>query len=42
MHHAVHHFHTVKDVFLLGQANNKAQAKANTLKMELTNKRLVE
>jgi hypothetical protein len=35
----LHHFHTFKDVFLLGQAGKKAIAKANALRMELVKKR---
>jgi hypothetical protein len=31
-------FHTFKDVFLLGQAGNKAKAKANSLRTELEKK----
>jgi hypothetical protein len=32
-------FHTLKDVFLLGQAGKKAMAKANALRTELDKKR---
>jgi len=42
MEDALHCFHTVKVVFLLGQAGNKAKAKANALRTELMKKRKVE
>ena len=35
-------FHPFKDVFLLGQAGNKAKAKANALRMELVKKQQVD
>jgi hypothetical protein len=35
-------FHTFKDVFLLGQAGEKAKAKANALRTELVKKRQVD
>jgi hypothetical protein len=35
-------FHTLKDVFLYGQAGKKAKANATGLKLELVNKRKVE
>jgi len=38
MEDALHHFHTFKDVFLLGQAGNKTKVKANALRMELMKK----
>jgi len=42
MEDALHHFHTLKDVLLLGRAYKKAMAKANTLRMELVKKRKVD
>jgi len=42
MEDALRHFHTFKDVFLLGQASKKAKAKANALRMELVKKRKVD
>jgi len=42
MEYALRHFHTFKDVFLLGRAGKKAKAKANTLRMELMKKRKVD
>jgi hypothetical protein len=42
MEDALHHFHTFKDVFLLGRAGQKAKAKANALRMELVKKRKVD
>jgi len=39
MEDAVYGFHTLKDVFLLRGAGEKAKAKANTLRMELVKKR---
>jgi hypothetical protein len=42
MDDALHHFHTIKDVFLLGQASKKAKAKANALTAELVKKRKVD
>jgi len=41
MEDALHRFHTFKDVFLLGQAGQKAKAKANALRTELVKKRKV-
>jgi len=38
MEYALHHFHTCKDVFLLGRAGKKAKPKANALRMELVKK----
>jgi len=38
MEHALHHFHTFKDVFLLGRAGKKVKAKANALGTELVKK----
>jgi len=38
MEDALHRFHTLKDVFLLGRAGKKAKAKANALRMELLKK----
>ena len=32
---ALHRLHSLKDVFLLGQAGKKVKAKANSLRMEL-------
>jgi len=37
--HTSHHFHNFKDVFLLGQARKKVQAKANALRKEQVKKR---
>jgi len=42
MEDALHRFHTVKDVFSLGQAGNKAKAKANAVRTELVKKRKVD
>jgi len=42
MEDALHHFHTFKDVFLLGRACKKGKAKANALKTELMKKRKVD
>jgi hypothetical protein len=39
---ALHHFHTFKDVFLLGRASKQAKAKANALRTELMKKRKVD
>jgi hypothetical protein len=39
---ALHCFHTFKDVFLLGRAGNKAQAKANAFRTEHLNKQNVD
>jgi len=39
---ALHRFHTFQDVFILGRAGKKAQAKANPLKTELVKKRMVD
>jgi hypothetical protein len=36
------HSHTFNDIFLLGQAGNKAKAKANALRMDLMKKRKVD
>jgi len=41
MEDAFRRFHTFKDVFLLGRAGKKANAKANALSMELVTKRKV-
>jgi hypothetical protein len=41
MDDALHRFHTLKDVFLLGQASKKAKAKVNVLSTELVKKRKV-
>jgi len=38
---ALHHFHTFKDDFLLGQAGKKPKAKAIALRTELVKKRMV-
>jgi hypothetical protein len=38
MEDALHRFHTLKDVFLLGRAAKKAMAKANALRTELVKK----
>jgi len=38
MEDALHRFHTMNDVFLLGQASKKANAKANALRTELVKK----
>jgi len=35
MEDTLHRFHTIKDVFLLGQAGKKAKAKVNALRMGL-------
>jgi hypothetical protein len=42
MEDALHHFHTFKDVVLLGRAGKTAKAKANALRMELVKKRKVD
>jgi hypothetical protein len=42
MEDALRHFPTFKDVFLLGQAGQKAKTKANALRMELVKKRKVD
>ena len=42
MQDALCRVHTFKDVFILGRAGNKAEAKANTLRMELVKKRKVD
>jgi len=42
MEDALCHFHTLKDVFLLGRAGKKAKAKANALRTELVKKRKVD
>jgi len=42
MEDALRHFHTFKDVFLIGRAGKKAKAKANALRMELVKKRKVD
>jgi len=42
MKDAMCHFHTFKDVFLLGRAGKKAKAKANALRTELVKKRKVD
>jgi len=42
MEHALHRFHTFKDVFLLGRAGKEAKAKANTLRTQLVKKRKVD
>jgi hypothetical protein len=42
MEDALHRFHTVKDVFLLGLACKKANPKANALITELVKKRKVD
>jgi hypothetical protein len=39
---ALCHFHTFKDVFLLGRAGKKAKAKANALSTELVKKQKVD
>jgi hypothetical protein len=38
MEHTLRRFHTFKDVFLLGRAGQKANAKANALRTELVKK----
>jgi hypothetical protein len=38
---SLHHFHTLKDNFLLGRAGTKGKAKANALSTELVKKRNV-
>jgi len=38
----MHHFHTFKDVVLLGRAGKKAKAKANALGTEIVKKRKVD
>jgi hypothetical protein len=42
MEDALCHFHTFKDVFLLGQASKKAKAKATALRMELMKRQKVD
>jgi len=42
MEDALHRFHTLKEVFLLGRAGKKAKAKANALRTELMKKRKVD
>jgi len=42
MEDALHHFHTFKDVFLLGRAGKKGKATANALRTELVKKRKVD
>jgi hypothetical protein len=42
MEDALHRFHTLKDVFLLGRAGPKAKPKANALRTELVKKRKVD
>jgi hypothetical protein len=42
MEDTLHHFHTFKDVFLLGRAGKKAKPKANALRTELVKKRKVD
>jgi len=42
MEDALHHLHTVRDVFLLGRASKEAKAKADALSSELMKKRMVE
>jgi len=42
MEDALLHFHTFKDVFLLGGASKKAKCKANALRTELVKKRMVD
>jgi hypothetical protein len=42
MEEALNHFHTFKDVFLLGRAGKKAKARANALTTELVKKGRVE
>jgi len=42
MEDALHCFNTVKDVFLLGRACQKAKAQANALRTELVKKRKVD
>ena len=42
MDDALHHFHTFKEVFLLGRAGKKVKAKANALRTELVKKRKVD
>jgi hypothetical protein len=42
MEDALHHFHTFRDVFLLGRAGKKTKAKANALRTELVKKRKVD
>jgi hypothetical protein len=41
MEDALHHFHTFKDVFVLGRASKKVKAEANALRTELVKKRKV-
>jgi len=42
MEDALRHFHTFKDVFLLGRAGKKVKAKANALRTELVKKQKVD
>jgi len=42
MEDALHCFHTVKDVFLLGRAGKKVKARANALRTELVKKQKVD
>jgi len=42
MEDALGHFHTFKEVFLLGRAGKKAKAIANALRTELVKKRKVD
>ena len=42
MEDALHHFHTFKDIFLVGRAGKKGKAKANALRSELMKKRKVD
>jgi hypothetical protein len=42
MEETLHHFHTIKDVFLLGRAGEKAKAKPTALGMELMKKQKVD
>jgi hypothetical protein len=41
MDHALYLFHTLQDVFSLGQATKKAKAKANARRTELVKKRKI-
>ena len=42
MHDALHRFHTIKDVLLLGRAGKKVKVKPNPLGSELMKKRNIE
>jgi hypothetical protein len=42
MKDALHRFHTFKDVFLLGRAGKRANAKGNGRRTELVKKRKVD